>query len=60
MVGSKGREYPSPEPEILESILGAVKPISRPEDFERLHQEAIEDQVTQISGEMAGDASQEP
>jgi AbrB family looped-hinge helix DNA binding protein len=47
--------YLAAEAETLESIYGAVKPISQPEDFQRLRDQAIEDQVTQVLKEMTDD-----
>ena len=41
-------------------IYGAVTPLHCPEDFQGLRDQAIEDQVTQIAGEMAGDDPEEP
>ena len=47
--------YLAAEAETLESIYGAVKPISQPEDLHKLREQALEDQVTQVLKEMTDD-----
>lgn len=49
------RIYLMPEKETLESAYGAVAPLQRPEDFQVLRKQAIEDHVEQTIEEMATD-----
>ena len=50
----EGRVYLTAVRETLESAFGAVAPLNRPEDFESLRSEAVDEQAAKIVREMRG------